>query len=241
MVQTVIKAIGDLKMASHDDWGREQCRLLGIVHRYTKTSKCEWYRGGQDSRRHCLLNRPDIGSPRFYSVLLPTGGWWCWGWTKGYLYIDILTQCSTLILIFDRPLFIARSSSVADNTWDIMSILFYESRKQNDNSTMNFNDQLLSCSFFLLPYRVGYSNGILQIDGGSSSANGAKTSSGSSQILRVSPQTLVYLELSPDFCRANITAGMFRFPNLIQMPFLRCVHIYKLEIFFFFRNKRNER
>nr|CAH0111848.1 unnamed protein product [Daphnia galeata] len=55
--------------------------------------------------------------------------------------------------------------------------------------------------------RVGYSNGILQIDGGSSSANGAKTSSGSSQILRVSPQTLVYLELSPDFCRANITAG----------------------------------
>ncbi len=164
-----------------------------------------------------------------------------WGWKKGYLYIDILTQCSTLILIFDRPLFIARSSSVADNTWDIMSILFYESRKQNDNSTMNFNDQLLSCSFFLLPYRVGYSNGILQIDGGSSSANGAKTSSGSSQILRVSPQTLVYLELSPDFCRANITAGMFRFPNLIQMPFLRCVHIYKLEIFFFFRNKRNER
>ena len=29
-----------------------------------------------------------------------------------------------------------------------MSILFYESRKKNDNSTMNFNDQLLSCSFF---------------------------------------------------------------------------------------------
>ena len=72
---------------------------------------------------------------------------------------------------------------------------------------------MISCwvvLFFLLPYRVGYSNGILQIDGGSSSANGAKTSSGSSQILRVSPQTLVYLELSPDFCRANITAGMFR-------------------------------
>lgn len=84
---------------------------------------------------------------------------------------------------------------------------------------MKFNDQF-SKSFFSfasrhLVNRVGYSNGILQIDGGgSSSANGAKASSGSSQILRVSPQTLVYLELSPDFCRTNATAGKFPTPPL---------------------------
>lgn len=147
--QTVIKAIGDLKMASHDDWGREQCRLLGIIHRYTKTSKCEWYRGGQDWRRHCLLNRPDIWSPRFYSLLLPAGGRWRWAGMekKGFQHcVDINTKQH---LILDRPLFIAGVSSAADKTWDIMLILLYESRKQNDNSTMNFNYQLLSLNYFL--------------------------------------------------------------------------------------------
>ncbi len=104
---------------------------------------------------------------------------------------------------------------------------------------MNFNDLLLG--FFLifvlfsLVNRVGYSNGILQIDGGSSSSNGAKTSSGSSQILRVSPQTLVYLELSPDFCRANVTAGKFNFRN--SNKFVSFIN----GGLFFLRNERHER
>ena len=73
--------------------------------------------------------------------------------------------------------------------------------------------ELLHCSDLLISliccfvYRVGYSNGILQIDSSSSAKNSAASSSGSSQILRVSPQTLVYLESSPDFCRVNSTAG----------------------------------
>ena len=72
--------------------------------------------------------------------------------------------------------------------------------------------QLFFSCFFFACQRVGYSNGILQIDSSSSlSKNSAGSSSsstsGSSQILRVSPQTLVYLESSPDFCLVNSTAG----------------------------------
>jgi hypothetical protein len=100
--QTVIKAIGDLKMASHDDWDREQCRLLGIMHGYTKTSKCEWYRGGQDWRRQ--LNRPDIWSPHFYSLfyfITDWGGGGVWaGWKKrriSTLYVDINTKQHTVL------------------------------------------------------------------------------------------------------------------------------------------------
>ena len=135
----------------------EQCRLLGIVHRYTKTSKCEWYRGGQDSRRHRLLNRPDIGSPCFYSLLLPTGVVLGWGWwTKGisilYRYKHKEAHCSW----FMTGLYLLPVQVLSDSTWDIISILFYESRKQNDISTMNFNDQLLSCNFFSLPFKQGW-------------------------------------------------------------------------------------
>lgn len=79
---------------------------------------------------------------------------------------------------------------------------------------------MISCCIVNVVNRVGYSNGILQIDGGSSSSvNGAKTSSGSSQILRVSPQTLVYLELSPDFCRTNATAGKVSLTNFSNQIF----------------------
>lgn len=88
------------------------------------------------------------------------------------------------------------------------------------------------CSYY---YRVGYSNGILQIDGGSASSgpsNGASSikttmpAAGSApsshhQILRVSPQTLVYLELSPDYCWANSTAGIY---PLFSFSLFLCVN-----------------
>lgn len=55
-------------------------------------------------------------------------------------------------------------------------------------------------------FRVGYSNGILQIDSATSDNAVAGSSSGS-PILHVSPETLVHLEASPDFCHSNSTAG----------------------------------
>ena len=73
--------------------------------------------------------------------------------------VDLQTESSTLILILDGPLFIARRVLLPTKQGISCQMFFYESRvcdmalKQNDNSTMNFNDQLLNCSFLSCPHR----------------------------------------------------------------------------------------
>lgn len=183
--------------------------------------------GGQVLRRHCPSNHTKAGRLWFCFIT----GWWkllcmgvdsvaygCvfvvyWSWyLKDLLYLLLYKSCCQqygayhihdllwVSLVCDLCLVWAKNMitwqwSLMISCWNVSNcfLLFIYSFASLEN----------------VVNRVGYSNGILQIDGGSSSANGAKTSSGSSQILRVSPQTLVYLELSPDFCRTNATAGGF--------------------------------